>query len=363
MNNSLIRYLPVWPDRPRTANGAMTVVALAALVSSAGFVAIVPSFASQVAGVRNPAGAVAFVALTVSGAVGLYYDNVIISVRRCGYLLVRNGVVVVLRVALPGLLVSAGAGGIFAAYWLPMTIALGWYGLVLERTLGLPPRLTVAPDRLRAMWRYSAGTYLATAILMTPNLLMPVLVVQWIGPHEAALYAIAALLAGVLGFVPQATARSLFAEVANEPARLREQLSRVLRLTVALQAPLLAAVVLAGRPLLATFGPVYAGAYPLLVLLAVAGAVSSISFVGSTLLLVSGQIRSLCQISAAGCAVSLLGAYLFAGHGLAGHGLAGHGLAGHGLAGIGWSLLAGETILAARYTTIIAGRLRAGRAG
>jgi glycosyltransferase involved in cell wall biosynthesis/O-antigen/teichoic acid export membrane protein len=345
MNNSLIQYLPTWPDRARTVNGAVTVVALAAFVGAAGFVVFVPEFAQHIVGLRHPVGAATFTVLTVAGAVGLFYDNVFIGLRRCGYLLARNTLLVVLRVAVLTLLAAGAAGGIFTAYWLPMAVALGLYGFALRGRLGLPLRPTIAPERLRAMWRYSAGTYAATAILMTPNLLMPVLVVQRIGPQQAALYAVASLVASVLAFVPQATARSLFAEVSNDRGLLRGHLPRVLRLTVVLQAPLLAMILLTGNLVLGSFGSTYSEAYPLLSILAATSALSSVSFVGSTLLLIAGRIRLLCQLSAAGCLVSLLGAYL---------------LAGHGLTWIGWSLLSGEAVLAIAYTFVITAQLRTG---
>ncbi|MDT4987529.1 MAG: hypothetical protein QOI74_1623 [Micromonosporaceae bacterium] len=342
-NNSLIHYLYRWPDRARTVNTGLTVVVCAALVGSVGFVAGVPLFAPQLAGVRRPAVAVAFVALTIVGAAGLFYDNVFIALRRNGYLLSRNTVVVALRLALPAVLVGLGAFGVFAAYWGALALALPLYLLLLGGPLGLPPRLTLAGDRLRAMWRYSAGNYLATSILMMPSLLMPVLVAQRVDPGHAALYYISSLIASVLVFVPQATCRSFFAEIAHDPRRLRADLPMLLTLTIGLQLPLLAAISIAGRPVLALFGAAYVRAYPLLVVLALTSALSSVGFVGSTLLLISGRVRPLCQLSAAACAVSLLGGYL---------------LADRGLIWIGGSTLAGEVILAAGYSVVIAATLR-----
>jgi O-antigen/teichoic acid export membrane protein len=224
------------------------------------------------------------------------------------------------------------------------------YLVVLAHRFGLPVRPAIGLSRLRAMWRYAAGTYLATAIIMVPNLLMPVLVAQRVDPAHAAYYYIASLVASVLGFVPQAVSRSLFAELAAEPApdpeTARAHLLRVLRLTVVGQLPILALLLLCGRPVLGLFSPVYADAYPLLVLLALTGVASSVSFVGSTLLLADGRLRLLCQLSAVSCAVALLGAYL---------------LGGRGLVWVGWSLLAAEGVLAVGYLRVIAGRLRAPR--
>ncbi len=344
MNNSLIHYLSWWPDRARTVNAGLTVALGAALVGAAGFVAAVPVFAPRLTGVRQPGEAAAFIALTVAGAAGLFFDNVFIALRSNGYLLRRNTLVVVVRLALPAVLAGAGALGIFTSYWLALALALPLYVLTLRSRFGLPPRLTLATDRLRVMWRYSAGNYVATAILLMPSLLMPVLVAQRVDAGHAALYYIASLIASVLSFVPQATCRSFFAEVAHDGRRLPELLPRVLGVTLGLQVPLLAGIAVAGRPVLRLFGPVYTQAYPLLLVLALTSALSSVGFVGSTLLLISGRVRLLCQLSATACAISLLGAYL---------------LAGRGLIWIGGSVLAGEAVLAAGYCAVIGAALRA----
>jgi glycosyltransferase involved in cell wall biosynthesis/O-antigen/teichoic acid export membrane protein len=344
LNNSLIRYLNEWPDRARTVNTAMTVVAIAALAGAVFFVTVLPALAPGLVGVRHPGQSLAFVALSVTGAIGLCFDNVFVALRRSGYVLGRNVLVVVLRLALPLLLLGSTAFDIFTAYWLALAIALPLY-VTAARRLGLGAKLALGVERLRAMWRYSAANYMATAILMTPSLLMPVMVAQRVGPREAAEYYIASLLASVLVFVPQATARSFFAEVSHDGNRLREHLKRVVVVTMALQLPVLALLVLAGRSLLRVFGDDYVDAYPLLVLLALTSALSAVGFIGSTLLLATGRTRLLCQLSAAAYAVSLTGAYL---------------LAGEGLVWIGAALLGGEILLAAGYLRVIVRALRAG---
>jgi glycosyltransferase involved in cell wall biosynthesis/O-antigen/teichoic acid export membrane protein len=342
LNNSLIRYLGEWPDRARTVSTAISVVALAALAGAVFVALALPSAAPGILGAGHLGQSLAFVALCVTGAVGLCYDNVFVALRRSDIVLSRNLIIVALRLALPLLLAGSAAFGIFSAYWLAPAAALPLYYLAARR-LGLRTRFALGVERLRAMWRYSAANYMATAILTTPSLLMPVLVAHRIGPGPAGEYYIASLLAGVLIFVPQATARSFFAEVSHDRASLRGHLTRVVKVTTALQIPVLALVVGCGQLLLRLFGQAYVGAYPLLILLALTGALSAVGFIGSTLLLVAGRTKLLCQLSAAAYAVSLIGAYL---------------LAGRGLIWIGGALLVGEILLAAGYVRIILGELR-----
>jgi glycosyltransferase involved in cell wall biosynthesis/O-antigen/teichoic acid export membrane protein len=344
MNNSLIRYLGRWPDPARTVNSGVLLVAGAAALGALAFVAGSPVFAPRLADALDAPKAVAFGLLTVAGALGILYDNVFIAMRRTGQILGRNVLVVVLRLVLPAVLVGAGAFGVFTAYWLAFAVALVPYLVVLRRTyrLGAPASL----ERLREMWGYSIGTYTATIILMLPTLLMPALVAQRVGLAPAAYYYVASLVASVLVFVPQAVGRSLFAEAFHDAGHTRRHLPRVLRVTAAVQLPLTAAVIALGWPVLRLFGPDYTQAYPLLVLLAIANALSSVGFVGSTLLLISGRTRLLVVLSAAAYAIAVVGGYA---------------LAPHGLVWIGAALVAGEAVLAAGYLVVIRRALQVNR--
>lgn len=344
MNNSLIRFLGRWPDPARTVNSGVLLVAGAAALGALVFVAGSPVFAPRLADALDAPRAVAFGLLTVAGALGMLYDNVFIAMRRTGQILGRNVLVVTLRLVLPAVLVGAGAFGVFTAYWLAFAAALVPYLVVLRRTYRLSAPASLR--RLRHMWGYSIGTYTATIILMLPTLLMPALVAQRIGLVPAAYYYVASLVASVLVFVPQAVGRSLFAEAFHDGGHTQRHLPRVLRVTAAVQVPLTVAVIALGWPALRLFGADYTQAYPLLVLLAIANALSSIGFVGSTLLLISGRIRVLVALSAAAYAIAVVGGYA---------------LAPRGLMWIGAALVAGEAVLAVGYLVVIRRALRVTR--
>ena len=117
----------------------------------------------------------------------------------------------------------------------------------------------------------------------------------------------------------------------------------MLTLTAGAQLPLLLVLTALGGPLLRLFGDEYRHAYPLYVVLCVANALGSVGYVGSTLLLISGEVRRLCLLSVAACTVSVVGGYV---------------LATGGLIWIGAALLAGEMVLAIGYAGTIRGALR-----
>jgi O-antigen/teichoic acid export membrane protein len=260
--------------------------------------------------------------------------------------LARNTVAVLLRLALPLGLAGLGGMGIFTAYWLAFAVGVVVYVVALHRRFDMPLRSPVSLARLRAMWRYSLGTYLATVILMVPSLVMPILVAHRNGLREAANYYIAALLASVLLFIPEALSRSFFAEASHHGTMARTGLWRVMLLIGATQAPLVLALVLLGRPVLGLFGDSYASAYPLLVVLSLTNVLGAVGFVGSTVLLITRRIRLLCVVSGIAYGVALGGSVL---------------LGSRGSLWIAGSLLTGEAILAAAYLVVIARAVRRDR--
>jgi O-antigen/teichoic acid export membrane protein len=346
MQNSVVRYLHEWEDRAATMNSAVTVVAAAAVAESAAFVAGVHWFAPELSMLRRPVNAVLFVVFTAVLALTLLNDNVFLALRRSGHVVGRNTVTVTVRLALPFACAGLGAFGLFSAYQGAAAVALVAYLVVLDRRLGLPTRLRVDRARFAAMWRYSAGNYVATVLLLLPALVMPIIVVHKLGPAWAAYYYIASLIAGVLTFVPQATARSLFAHAAAEPAELRRLLRRVVVLTAGTQVPALLLLIAVGPFVLRLFGPAYATAYPLLVVLAITATLASVGFVGNTLMLVVGRLKLMCALTGGAAVVCVGAAYL---------------LAGRGLLWVGGAFLGGELVLCLTYTPLIAAMTRAER--
>ena len=343
MNNAVIRYLSHWHDTEPTLYSAFTTVLVLAAVVGTTFAVVGAVAARSLHGLRHPAEAVLFVAFAVALSVNLLADNVFVALRSAGPVLSRTILVNVVRLGLPVALVGVGGFGVFSSYSLGAVAAAVAYVVVLRRRFGIRTRLRWSRARLAVMWRFSAATYLAVMLSSLPMLVMPVLVSQRLDPARAAYFFVAFMLSAVVAVVPQATTRSLFAEGAADRAGLARSLRRALLGTAAAQLPLMAVVLAGGDLVLGAFGPGYPSAYPLLALLCLATVFGATNQIGTTVLALSGRLRSLCALSAVFCTVVIGASWVGLSHGLT-------------FVGVAW--LAGEGACASMYIPIILRALR-----
>ena len=306
MDMAVLHYMNRWPDsKAETAVTGLTVVAAATAVAATVFVLAARLLVPSITILRQPVWAAAFVVLTVGVSTNLFADSLFISLRESRFVLARTVVLNVVRLGGPLLVAGLLSFAVFAVYTGGAAIALLLATVILSRRLGLRLRPRVDRSRLQAMWRFSAGNYAALTISGMPIFLLPVLVSNGLGPARAALWFLAALISGMLTSIPQATTQSFYAEITAEPGAVRSHLVKVLRLTLLYEIPGLAALLIVGWPLLALFGGHYTDAYPVLVLLSLAGAVASVGYVGRTILLAAGRLRLLTGYSATFCVLVL----------------------------------------------------------
>ncbi|MGQ0796955.1 MAG: lipopolysaccharide biosynthesis protein, partial [Methanobacteriota archaeon] len=126
--------------------------------------------------------------------------------------------------------------------------------------------------RLRHMFLFSMGKWIASVVGCGAVLLLPILIVNTLGAAEvanAAFFYAAATIAGLLYIIPNATMTSFLAEASQQNAQRRRDERKAILLSLALLAPGIVGMSIVGGPLLALFndpGYVASGTQPLRIL-------------------------------------------------------------------------------------------------
>ena len=300
-NFSLIRFLPQAKKPQELINSCLTLSGLASLAIASIFLVTVDFWSPTLAFIKgNAIFATTFIILTLIWALSILVSTTFVARRRAGFALLQCSIHSLIKIPLPILFVLFfHAFGIVASWGIAFGVSLA-----VSLFLFLPkvqnhykPVPTLNLSLIKGMWRYSGGNYLANLISGAPMLVLPIMVVNILGPEQTAYFYIAWIVAALLLAIPGAISTSLFAEGSHFENKLRENAIKSLKFTFLLLVPAIILVALVGKWLLLVFGQSYvANGLHLLWILAISSLPLGITFIYSSILRVTGRIKELVAI-------------------------------------------------------------------
>jgi O-antigen/teichoic acid export membrane protein len=296
LNSTVVRFFSTSPRKNAFATQAIVGVTVSSLVLGLlAYLLLVPG-REEMSGVRSfPWFPVIFLASCVFAAVNLLSDSFFIAMRRSQYNVLTDGVVQGLtKLALPVALVTLGSVGILLSTSVAALLA-GAVSLILaRRVLGLRVHASTKRTEVVTRLRYSGGAYVANVFYLLPILLVPLIVLDQLGPAAAGYYYIAYQVSNLLNAIGTAVGESTLAEGSYAEAEYRHLLRRsalLLSVTVVPAALLLALV---SGVVMRVFGPAYvANATTLLQLLAINAVFVAIITWANFALKIVGRLKTL----------------------------------------------------------------------
>jgi len=209
--------------------------------------------------------AVAFLAMTIFGAVNVLFDNVSVAIRRGDQVLTRNLLFGLVTIGVPLALASSMGG---RGSWL---ILLAWTlaGLaacsigVVQLRRSLPeyrPGIVIDRSLTAELVRVGLPNWALTMTERGPALLMPVLVTELISPTVNAYWYAVWMMAWVVMIIPVSAGQTLFAEAARDPANAARAIRHGIATSLGLGVPAAIAVVVLANVALSLMGARYAAA-------------------------------------------------------------------------------------------------------
>lgn len=258
----IVRFLPESDDRPALVNSALSVAGLAGGLLALGFAVLTPWLAPELSFVVHPVYLVAIVLTGMAYAFAPVLDFTAIALRRADLPTWRNAVFGLVKIPLPvlfALALSAALGGRMGVY-LSIAAAFGasvvimGYGMLPRILHEFLPRPRLSRRRIRPLFRFSVGNWMAGIFGSAGVLLLPLLVLRTTGRPESTTHFYAAYtLAGLLFVVPGAIMTSLLAEASQRGAQRQRDERRAVLLSLGLLAPGIAGMWFLARPLLEIF--------------------------------------------------------------------------------------------------------------
>ncbi|MFJ6418165.1 phosphotransferase [Paeniglutamicibacter sp. NPDC091659] len=340
MRNGLLRFLPAaGSGTPRLILTCYAFCAGAAMLAAGIFLAGQPVWAEKLGFLReSPLAVLAFVLGTAVWVVFVLQDQVLIGLRRTGWVPIQNGVSSVLKIAALPLLASTVAWAVFAATVLPAVLAVLFVtALVLRfarQAAALDPRPPAeARVPLARLVRFAAPDHLASLLWFATTDVLTLIVLHVAGAEASAYWFMANTVGYALYLVTSNVGSALIAESVHDPDNATAHARRALLHSAQLVVPAALAGILLAPLVLHLMGPHYAenatGALRLILASAIPQLIVGI---GISTARVRGDMRTVLGVYAFTAAATWGGSWL--------------ALGWWGLTGIGVVILANQSLVA-----------------
>lgn len=212
-----------------------------------------------------PVLALAFLAMTMLGAVNVLFDNVSVAIRRGDQVLTRNMLFGIITIGVP-LSFAHVVGG--RGSWL-ILVAWTLAGLgacsigVVQLVRSLPqyrPAVVIDRPLTAELVRVGLPNWALTMTERGPALLMPILVTELISPTVNAYWYAVWMMAWAVMIIPVSAGQTLFAEAARDPANAGRATRHGIATALGIGVPAAIAVVVLADVALSLMGARYAAA-------------------------------------------------------------------------------------------------------
>lgn len=342
-NNSIIRFLPRAQDKNLLLNGALTIVASAALLASIIFLILLPHISPALIFVRQHVWyTLIFMVFVISTATNTILDNTFTAYRSTHFTFIKNIIINIFELWFVIAFLRLGSIGIFASYGLAFfMIALIGIAILIKKFDYLP-KPSFNKEILRETAKFSLANYVVSYLNGLPGLVLPIVVTNLLGAKLNAVYYIAYSVASLLFIIPLGIGNALFAEGAHDATNLKHTIKRTARITTLLMVPAIFIIAGLAPVILFFFGKHYsAQGVAILRILALSAVFLAVCYPCGSILNIMQRLKSLIIVNFLGAVVVIGTVYTFI-------------KGGHGLVGVAWGWLLGWAVYALLYVLAVA---------
>lgn len=241
-----------------------------------------------------------FLIYTILYAIFLLLGNIFISLKATVFSLYMNIINNILRIPLPIFFISFGVKGILASTTFAIVISLfiGLFFFLPKITEGYHYYFMIDRTVIKNTIKFSLENYFAEIFLFLPTLLMPIIILNELGPESAAYFYIAWSITTIVSIFPSAITTSLFTEGSYDRESLPINILKSLKFLFLFLIPITIILCIFGYQILELFGKEYAeNAVYLLYLLAISRIPFAIIQIFMSIKRVQFEIKSIILIN------------------------------------------------------------------
>ena len=263
LTNILVRFVPSAGPRTRTLVARAYLAAVTAtMLLATGFVLLTPVLAPDLGFLRHGVLGACFILATAGYGLFIMQDGVLTGLRRPDWVVLENAIFALVKIAaVAAPVLIAAESGILLSWVLALAVAIAVTNTFLftreipRHTAALDPDAAKPPAPTPG---YIIGDYIGSLFWFAATTLPPLIVLDTLGPTQAAYFSLTWVIAYMLFLVSANMGSSLVVESATDPAQLTRNCKRVLTHTGVLLAAAVIILAAAAPEILRVFGPEYA---------------------------------------------------------------------------------------------------------
>ena len=314
--SALTRYMPRVKNPSELINTCFNICGPVSLVVAAIFLAGLDIWSPILGFVSgNFIFTSAFMVFTLVTVLHRLVETTFVAKRRAEYTIFGSLIFSVMKILLPVIFVLFfHAFGIFASWGVALSISLFISIFVLlpkvQNDYKLKP--TINLNLFSGLWRYSSSNYLTNLLMSAPSYVLPIIVINLLGPSDNAYFYIAWMMAGFLFTIPSAVAMSLLVEGSHFEERQVEFVKRSFTFTFLLLIPIIILFVFGGKWIMLVFGENYSiYSFSLLQILAISCVPLAVNRIYGAILRINFRLNELIIITGFVAITSLTASYYF----------------------------------------------------
>ncbi|MCK5608123.1 lipopolysaccharide biosynthesis protein [Candidatus Pacearchaeota archaeon] len=260
-NFTVVKYLPKIKDVNIFINSFLNVTSLVSLILALVFLYFSHILSPALLFVQeNLYFTFSFLFFAVIWTISPLIDQIFIAKLSSKFVFIRNTIFNTLKIPLAVYFAALfGSFGIFASWGIAMTISSGFALCYLIPKLlpGFFPSLTINKSIINNIINFSLGNYMAYILFIAPSLVLPLIIVNFLGAKMNAYFYIVFMIAELLFIIPRAVSQSLFAEGSNLEENLVANIYKSIKTIFFLLIPGILVLFIFGDKLLLLFGAEY----------------------------------------------------------------------------------------------------------
>ena len=214
--NTVLRFLPTTDLKGRLVSQALLIVGLFSLVVGWGAGLLLHIFIPRL----PDSGESGFYAWTIVSLVVFLtlltlLDNVCLAYRRADFVLYRQLITTIPRLAMPFLLTGLALRGLLLAFVITLALGVIYDAIIVYRRLLIGQSIIPSGTTLWTYRRYSGSNFLGGMFGILPSSLLPLIVLHDLGADNAAYFYMPFQIATLLNLVCSSTAAALLSEASQ----------------------------------------------------------------------------------------------------------------------------------------------------